>query len=73
VGIFRYWTISNIPLFLLAMPALIVLIYSGVWTIYGGAAPIVGKLAIPQVLLAAMALLAYHVQIITRLSSESVV
>jgi len=64
---------SNIPLVLFATPALIVLICSGIWTIYAGAAPIVGKSAIPQVLLAAMALLAYHVQIITRLSSESVV
>jgi len=73
VGIFRYWTISNIPLFLLATPALIVLICSSIWAIYGGAGPVVGKLAIPQALLAAMALLAYHVQIITRLSSGCVV
>ncbi|PUU79323.1 hypothetical protein B9Z19DRAFT_1192659 [Tuber borchii] len=73
VGIFRYWTISNIPLFLLATPALIVLICSAIWAIYGGAGAVVGKLAIPQILLAVMALLTYHVQIITRLSSGCVV
>ncbi|KAG0639341.1 hypothetical protein HOY80DRAFT_1074595 [Tuber brumale] len=73
VGVFRYWTIPNIPLFLLATPALIVLICSGIWAIYGGAGPVVRKLAIPQILLAVMALLTYHVQIITRLSSGCVV
>ncbi|KAG0136017.1 hypothetical protein HOY82DRAFT_119357 [Tuber indicum] len=73
VGVFRYWTIPNIPLFLLATPALIVLICSGIWAIYGGAGPVVRKLAIPQILLAILALLTYHVQIITRLSSGCVV
>ncbi|RPA90682.1 mannosyltransferase [Choiromyces venosus 120613-1] len=73
VGLFRYWTLPNIPLFLLATPALIVLICSGIWALYGGAGPVVKKLAVPQVLLAVMALLTYHVQIITRLSSGCVV
>jgi phosphatidylinositol glycan class V len=31
VGIFRYWTISNLPLFLLAAPMLYILLNSGVW------------------------------------------
>lgn len=31
VGPFRYWTISNIPLFLLAMPMFFIIIKSGIW------------------------------------------
>jgi GPI mannosyltransferase 2 len=31
VGLFRYWTLSNLPLFLLAMPCLMVLLTSSVW------------------------------------------
>ncbi|CUS15731.1 unnamed protein product [Tuber aestivum] len=73
VGLFRYWAIPNVPLFLIATPALIVLMCSSIWAIYGGAGPVVRKLAIPQILLAVMALLTYHVQIITRLSSGCVV
>jgi phosphatidylinositol glycan class V len=31
VGLFRYWTLSNFPLFLLAMPCLIILLISSRW------------------------------------------
>ncbi|KAL7276002.1 ER membrane glycoprotein subunit of the GPI transamidase complex-like protein [Rhizina undulata] len=87
VGLFRYWTVSNIPLFVLAAPMLVILIISGVWGVnerrflksekLGKNASNLGlsdsglcrKLALSQILLAAFALVSYHVQIITRLSS----
>ena len=31
VGLFRYWTLSNLPLFLLAIPCLWILLISSVW------------------------------------------
>lgn len=31
VGLFRYWTLSNAPLFLLATPLLLILISSSIW------------------------------------------
>ena len=31
VGLFRYWTLSNLPLFLLALPCLWMLLVSSVW------------------------------------------
>ncbi|KIV98160.1 hypothetical protein PV10_01840 [Exophiala mesophila] len=86
VGLFRYWTLSNLPLFLLAAPALFILSYSALDLMY---APrllstvkprssekvslrdktTVVALALPQLLIAILALTSYHVQIITRLSS----
>ena len=86
VGLFRYWTLSNLPLFLLAAPALVILSYSAIDLMY---APrllstvkpkssekvslrdktTVVALALPQLLIAILALTSYHVQIITRLSS----
>lgn len=74
VGFLRYWTIPNIPLFALAMPALYVLLKSGQWGLRAestGASDILllQKLALPQIALATMAITSYHVQIITRLSS----
>ena len=33
VGFLRYWTVSNIPLFLLAAPLLILLVYSSMWAL----------------------------------------
>ena len=30
MGFLRYWTFSNIPLFLLAVPSLVLLLYSGI-------------------------------------------
>lgn len=71
MGVFRYWTLSNLPLFLLAAPTLLVLFASGKWAILQRErnTAIVFRLAISQVVLAGMAIFAYHVQIITRLSS----
>lgn len=95
VGFLKYWTFSNLPLFALATPMLLMMMISSleVWTWNSktkvermenkqdknrGANPDVGLfqrqgivqyLAIPQMLLAVLALTTYHVQIITRLSS----
>ena len=98
VGFFRYWTVSNLPLFVLAAPMLYIMVTSAVWgltrgsgstTVQSGkrddgiepsesermesqakrARRVVLRLAIPQLVLAVMALTSYHVQIITRLSS----
>ena len=92
VGFLNYWTISNIPLFILATPMLSILVCSSVWVLRcysspemsadekkGGSAEIhpplrinpaiALRLAIPQIILATLALTTYHVQIITRLSS----
>jgi GPI mannosyltransferase 2 len=85
VGLFRYWTLSNLPLFLIATPALLLLITSSLWALN---LPGVGLseykemqtsemfdteglrlLAIPQLTLALLALTGYHVQIINRLLS----
>ncbi|KAA8910240.1 GPI mannosyltransferase 2 [Sphaerosporella brunnea] len=75
VGLFRYWTLSNLPLFLLAAPTIFVLLESGVWGIQQRElitdvnTEMVSRLAIAQLLLTGMALVGYHVQIITRMSS----
>jgi GPI mannosyltransferase 2 len=87
VGPFRYWTLSNLPLFLLAAPSLAVLTYSAVDILQLPENDLTEKsqsseisslppenrllkvLAIPQLVLAFLALTTYHVQIITRLSS----
>ena len=87
VGPFRYWTLSNLPLFLLATPSLCLLIYSAIDVLRNpellrrGSPPsksvlapalqyrIIATLALPQLVLAILALTSYHVQIITRLSS----
>jgi len=95
VGFLRYWTLSNIPLFLLATPMLTFMALSCLWAVdsrspltaqaskedidsaLAGLAPrltartnrLLRSLALPQFVLAFMALTSYHVQIITRLSS----
>jgi phosphatidylinositol glycan class V len=89
VGPFRYWTVSNLPLFLLAGPSLWLLTYSAIDVLRyparlapgmsparagaGGISSIqkriIISLAVPQLVLAILALTSYHVQIITRLSS----
>jgi len=97
VGFLRYWTLSNLPLFLLATPMILVLICSGLWawrdrSILRVSRPkgrtfnkrarvikragmddlstaVMRRLALPQIVLATLALTTYHVQIITRLSS----
>ncbi|KAI4856543.1 mannosyltransferase [Aureobasidium sp. EXF-8846] len=79
VGFLRYWTVSNIPLFLLALPMLCALIGTGL------VAPdlkidVPGKrskhasvymlcLAAPQILLALLALTTFHVQIVNRIAT----
>lgn len=80
VGLFRYWTLPNIPLFLLAAPVLVIMIVSGLWGAGIGSTVIstqaiafetdtLRKLALPQILLMCASIVSYHVQIITRLSS----
>ena len=92
VGFLSYWTISNLPLFILATPMLFILLRSGIWALQGclsseisadkgnrehaGISPplrinqaIARRFATPQIVLAALALTTYHVQVITRLSS----
>ncbi|KAH6842960.1 GPI mannosyltransferase 2 [Chaetomium sp. MPI-CAGE-AT-0009] len=82
VGFLRYWTLSNLPLFLLATPMLVILAKSGMDPLRGRLLPGAAKLsdsgrlsaliqstAAAQVLLAVLALTTYHVQIITRISS----
>jgi len=89
VGPFRYWTVSNIPLFLLATPALCLLTYSAVDVLRDPRVLLQGSpsttstprtihkrtlvwsIALPQLVLALLALTSYHVQIITRISSGS--
>lgn len=78
VGFLRYWTVSNIPLFLLALPSLTLLLYSSFTSISPASyVPgrkdrgrlLVSQIAIPQLVLAGLAITNYHVQVITRLSS----
>ncbi|KAL5357576.1 GPI mannosyltransferase 2 [Aspergillus floccosus] len=83
-GLFRYWTVSNIPLFALAGPILAIMIVSSVWasnfprvskTALEGRRPAVNStallpiFAVPQAFIAVYILTAGHVQIINRLSS----
>ncbi|UPX15343.1 ER membrane glycoprotein subunit of the GPI transamidase complex-like protein [Ascochyta rabiei] len=49
VGLFRYWTMSNLPLFLLALPMLWLLVYSSVTTLRSGyAQPLHGRPTVPH-------------------------
>lgn len=87
-GFLRYWTVSNVPLFILATPMLCILLYSCYWAFVkikdshssGEKASrllnvtvfrveVLKRLALPQLLLAVLALTNLHVQIITRLAS----
>ncbi|GAB1315861.1 ER membrane glycoprotein subunit of the GPI transamidase complex-like protein [Madurella fahalii] len=82
-GFLRYWTVSNLPLFLLAAPMLAVLVRSGVEQLRtdrrlsltdkpaesARLLSLVRSAAAAQVLLAVLAVTMYHVQIITRISS----
>ncbi|KAI1178328.1 GPI mannosyltransferase 2 [Nemania sp. FL0916] len=84
VGFLRYWTLSNIPLFLLAAPMLYIMAKSGTSFLSNpylvsedakpGAAskdpaPLLRPMAVAQLILTALAITTYHVQIITRISS----
>ncbi|KAJ5138675.1 uncharacterized protein N7515_003523 [Penicillium bovifimosum] len=75
VGFLRYWTVSNIPLFLLAAPMLAIICRSSLWALQSPSSSstspgsMLTRLAVPQGLLAVMAFVGYHVQIINRISS----
>ncbi|USP81453.1 glycosyltransferase family 76 protein [Curvularia clavata] len=93
VGLFRYWTLSNLPLFVLAAPTVWLLFTSSVTHLRScvrnllqeNIDPGVGKsttardassaicklpeLALPQLLLAALAVTSFHVQIVNRIAS----
>lgn len=78
VGFLRYWTLSNVPLFLLALPALTLLLYSSTDALArlsyqigqaGRGQWLIVQMAIPQLVLASLAITNYHVQVITRFSS----
>ncbi|KAH7135829.1 GPI mannosyltransferase 2 [Dendryphion nanum] len=80
VGFLRYWTLSNVPLFLLAAPMIWILIKSSVTVLQGhfqspGLKPSAppdlsfSHLALPQLALAIAATTSFHVQVINRLSS----
>ncbi|OAA62929.1 DUF409 domain protein [Cordyceps fumosorosea ARSEF 2679] len=82
VGFLRYWTPSQIPLFLLAAPVLSLLLVSG-WQVLRRPAAAAGMspsiqadhrtllraLAASQAIVALLALTSYHVQVISRLAS----
>ncbi|KAH6680347.1 GPI mannosyltransferase 2 [Halenospora varia] len=82
VGLFRYWTLSNIPLFLLATPMLAVMGASGIWALrhprqpektgdanQRAVSPILRNLAVSQIILTLLTFTTAHVQIISRISS----
>lgn len=48
VGLFRYWTLSNLPLFLLALPMLGLLVYSSVTIFRIGRAPLLRGRIVPH-------------------------
>lgn len=89
VGFLRYWTLSNLPLFVLAAPVLLVLLCTSGLALnpsqldaalcvnshsdHGKASDFhrttMARLALPQAILAILALTSFHVQIINRISS----
>ncbi|KAF3068409.1 GPI mannosyltransferase 2 [Daldinia childiae] len=84
VGFLHYWTPSNIPLFLLAAPMIYILITSSVELIrrplsiaskesitgnHSHLTVLVRSMALSQLILAALSITNYHIQIITRISS----
>ena len=77
VGFLRYWTISNIPLFLLAAPTVYLMLRSlhEIFLTTNGSQSspetraLIQRFAIPQVLLVVLALTSFHVQILNRISS----
>ncbi|KAH0343543.1 DUF409 domain protein, partial [Aureobasidium melanogenum] len=83
VGFLRYWTVSNIPLFLLALPMLCVLVGTGIVAPTlkmgppGSPKPENSRhksvyilcLALPQILLAFLAFTTFHVQIVNRIAT----
>lgn len=87
VGFLRYWTLNQLPLFMLAGPVLALLITSGIQSLREPSSSLkllapgtnepfrlfVRALAATQSVVALLAITNYHVQIINRLSSGYVV
>ena len=84
VGFLKYWTLNNLPLFLLAAPMLAVMMHTGYAGLIGVTNDeiiqqdqkqacvfrhVLPRLALPQLILACMAATSFHVQIINRISS----
>ncbi|CZT15454.1 related to GPI mannosyltransferase 2 [Ramularia collo-cygni] len=79
VGFLRYWTVSNIPLFLLATPMLLMLGLTALdalrdWMVEGEKERefergMLGRLALPQIILTGLAITSFHTQIVNRVSS----
>lgn len=90
MGLFRYWTVSNLPLFVLAAPTLWLLFTSSVTLLCSCAGDLLPRtpasgtsvtqdtgsaicklpeLALPQLLLAILAVTTFHVQIVNRIAS----
>lgn len=75
-GFFRYWTLPNLPLFLLAAPMLAIFLVSSS-TVIPQVLPSLSTLparfllsmSIAQALLACLTITSYHVQVVTRLAS----
>lgn len=65
----KYWTLSNLPLFLLAAPMLYLLIRSCLFHVASSTEAQRLLIAMPQLVLALLAITNYHVQVITRLAS----
>lgn len=72
-GFLRYWTVSNIPLFLLAAPCIRILSRSGTDAVLEQMSQndngLMLRLALPQLALTVLGFFTMHVQIITRLAS----
>lgn len=78
VGPFKYWTLSNAPLFILAAPMLTLLLLSSSKYIpvrisdvfqCNRTPAILQRFALPQAAIAILALTSFHVQIISRIAS----
>lgn len=83
VGFLKYWTLSNVPLFLIATPMLVVMVCTALMAL--DARELLGhvkslqdtrhgivclrRFALPQLVLAVLATTNFHVQIINRISS----
>jgi GPI mannosyltransferase 2 len=76
VGLFKYWTLSNIPLFAIAAPMLWIMLRSALSPFHlRSATPpdqdgaLLRRLALPQLAVAVLAVTSFHVQIVNRISS----
>ena len=104
VGFLRYWSWSNLPLFLIAGPMLAIMVFSAAWGLNivawptqvptapvssgrgytnrdaetesstaSHSDPMLRRMAVPQLIVAVLAISNYHVQIVNRISSGYVV